>query len=464
MRSMESNLSITHLQKTLAYFNEASLSRLLKELRQKYIRQGSVSGTITLNDATWAERSFIAELLGKPLPRSSSCRISLRDFDAALQRSGFHCTLVELLSAFFSEQPLQTQKEQRIEQAERQAAFYQCLQNLAQSLPENSTAQRWLLEGNHGIDWLFTHQKRLVSQKRITQELFFQNVCMVASGLNQLPSPGQYERLAIFAQRISGDPHFLDADHETGKLFLYALTDLTMLGEGRDENLHLGESVFQGRAAVLHLYRAVGLLYDGISSFVTIARLLHAQQQNGTSDPLIEAAAGRILQLPLRQLAEWVYCSASSKDIYLIENPPVFEEVEAYLVSYSQIPTLVCTSGWPGVAVYTLLEQLLRSDPDLRLHYSGDFDKNGLQIAAAILKRYPQHCHLWRFDPQAYLTALQFGGLSAPPADLASLEKLPSIFYPLVKVMQQEKKWAYQEGIAKLLVADIIEKHQSPGA
>jgi len=39
--------------------------------------------------------------------------------------------------------------------------------------------------------------------------------------------------------------------------------------------------------------------------------------------------------------------------------------------------------------------------------------------------------------------------------ELDMLNTLPAIFAPLVAVMQEKKKWAYQEGIAHLLLHDI---------
>jgi uncharacterized protein (TIGR02679 family) len=266
-----------------------------------------------------------------------------------------------------------------------------------------------------------------------------------------------YERLAIFAQRLSGDPHLLDENTEMGKLFLYALADCSSLSISPDEGALPGAPFFpQGRATVIRLYRTFGLLCDGISSFVTVSRLKRAFLFDGSLDPLVEAATGRVLQLPLRQLAEWKQCAAAGEDVYLFENPQVFEEVDAYLASHVQSPTLICTSGWPGVAVNDLLDRIITDNSAVRLHYSGDFDKNGLRIADSLLRRYPHHCHLWRFDSQDYLAALQYGGVPALPADLAQLAKLPSVFQPLVAAIEEQGKWAYQEGIITLLTHSLL--------
>jgi hypothetical protein len=189
---MEPDSTSNQMQHTVLYFREAELARLLQELRQKYIRWGEVRGTITITEPTWAERTFLAELLDQPLPQGTACKIPLKAFDAALQQSGFHCTLPSLLSAFFPEQPLQTQKEQRAQQAANLAAFQQRLHDLTLTLPSDSLGKYWLLTGNHGLDWLISTQKRLLSEDLDVQEHFFQRIKMVATALNQLPAAGHY--------------------------------------------------------------------------------------------------------------------------------------------------------------------------------------------------------------------------------------------------------------------------------
>ena len=99
----------------------------------------------------------------------------------------------------------------------------------------------------------------------------------------------------------------------------------------------------------------------------------------------------------------------------------------------------------------------MAQSPDNCFHYSGDFDVKGLQIAAYLMGRYPGRCIPWHFDTAAYLHALQAGGVSAKADELAMLQGLPNVFATLVAVMQEERMWAYQEGIVGLLVTDMKE-------
>jgi uncharacterized protein (TIGR02679 family) len=192
-----------------------------------------------------------------------------------------------------------------------------------------------------------------------------------------------------------------------------------------------------------------------ISSNVAVFNIATAIDYNNIPDPLVQAAGKRVLLLPLRQLLEWRCIRSASADIYVFENPQVFEEVIAVQEAAELSPTLVCTSGWPSVAALTLLDLLLEGSPENHLHYSGDFDLKGIQIAAYLLTRYPRQCIPWHFDPVSYLLALESGGVPALTNDLYMLNTLPDIFVPLVATMQERGKWAYQEGIVDLLAADM---------
>jgi len=304
----------------------------------------------------------------------------------------------------------------------------------------------------HGQEWLFSRYKNAPAEE---QERQLQLARYIANLLNQMPRPDAPQRLALFAQRTSGDPHTLDPAMPAGRLLLLALHDLN----------HNATDIIltqRDRAQELRLYSEAGLLVDTISSSVAVFNLARAVYHNGVPDQLPLAAGQRVLLLPLSQLLEWQLSSPSRPHVYVIENPQVFEEVVAALKSDQPLPTCVCTSGWPSRASLVLLDQFLAASPANTLYYSGDFDLKGLQIAAYLVARYPARCHPWRFDPDSYIFALQSRletGLTAThprPNELDTLSTLPAIFAPLVAKMQEKKTWAYQEGIARLLVEDIL--------
>ena len=484
---MKDNHGAPDVQRAVAFFTQANLSRLLEKLREKYIELGRVGGQITLEDTTPGERREIASFLGKAPYRETEIKVRLVDVDRALRQSGFACELPDLLNAFFPGKPLVTRPQQRAIRAIHEADFRAALASIAIELPEDSRGRHWLLHGQHGQDWLFSHYKNESAEE---QERQLNMVRYVVSALDQLPSSRSPERLALFAQRISGDPHTFDPDRAEGRLFRHALVDLVSLSDG---------AFPLERVPLPDLFANAGLLVDTISSNVAVFNLAGAIYHNGILDPLPQAAGERVLLLPLRQLLKWQSAQPATADIYVFENPQVFEEVIAGQTrsnSGKTLPTLVCTSGWPSTAAIMLLDLLLAPQasqqapqqgfvlPGLQqapqaprqddrkgrpyytspaqvqeatnqLFYSGDFDLAGLKIATYLVERYPGRCHPWRFDSESYVKALHDKGVPANSTDLAALSNLPEIFAPLVAVMQEKGKWAYQEGITRLLLEDV---------
>ena len=482
---MQDQPTTPNIQKAVAFFRQAGLSRLVEKLREKYIELGKVGGHIILENSTASERQAVASFLGKPLSNDINLKVRVAELEKAVQHS-FACSLPALLNAFFPEQPLVTRQERRATHTAHQEAFQQQLTAIAEQLPAGSRGRDWLLHGQHGLAWLFSRYKNESAHERQLELIRY-----VAHALDQLPRPGTPERLALFAQRTSGDPHMLDADRAAGRLFLYALTDLSKdaagsISEGSDTiDGYLGESgdIPKDREQVLRLYTDVGLLVDTISSSVAVFNLAGAVYADGTPDPLVQAAGERVLLLPLRQLLEWQSAMPTQANIYVFENPQVFEEVIAgvfhrnedglpergqapplpYTLSHHQsdsipdrsLPTLVCTSGWPSAAALKLLQMFIDQSPDNRLYYNGDFDLKGLQIAASLIARYVGRCYPWRFDIASYMMAMQAGGVAANAVELAGLSALPEVFRSLVAVMQEKGMWAYQEGIARVLAGDV---------
>jgi len=441
---METEEAKLRVGKAVAFFNQAGLSRLLNLLREKYLQMGYVGGQVILEASTPGERRNIASFLGKlPYPEAL-VKIKLTDVEKALKYS-FNCTLPDVLTAFFPGQPLVTRSERRLAHSQHQAHYRAALASIVAELPEGSRGCSWLMHGPHGLEWLFSRYKNAPSEEQEQQLTLVRHIVQV---LDRLPSPGQPERLALFAQRTSGDPHALDPDRATGRLFLLALSDLKSGSEHTVLPL-------QNRTQTLSLYNDMGLLVDTISSNVAVFNLADAIHADGSPDALLQVAGKRVLLLPLRQVLEWQRVIPAGKDIYVFENPQVFEEVIAALDRDTRLPTLICTSGWPSVAALTLLDRVLAHSPDNRIFYSGDFDLKGLQIAAFLLARYPRHCLPWRFDADTYLFALQPDGVLARANELEILSTLPDVFAPLVTAMQEKKMWVYQESIAHLLVRDI---------
>jgi uncharacterized protein (TIGR02679 family) len=446
------------IQHAVEFFQHPDRIRLLEALYQKYIVLGRIGGQVTLRDSSYEERREIASFLNKSLPPQSDITVRLSDFQQALSTSKFACGLSELLAAFFPDRPQVTNPQRREQRDQSQARFFDALTAITQQAgPERG--QRWLLEGRHGQESLFRRYKNASPHE---QGQLLHALEMVVQALDQLPQSPNYERLAPFATRISGEPHFLDFNTFSGRLFYSALHDLALLeqrypGELEDDVQDIQQT--SANTERLLLYYDAGLLLDTVSSTIAVYNLAGAADTTGQPDTLVAHAQRRLLVLPLHQLLKWQKLTAASQDVYLFENPQVFEEVVDTLQKNTrpslQHPTLLCTSGWPSAAAIRLLDGLLTTEPTLRYHYSGDFDVQGLRIAAYLQKRYPHNLILWHFTPAAYLSALHEHGSTLSPEEIESLRRLPDSFAPLIAVMAEQRQRAYQESVLPLLVEDV---------
>ncbi len=433
------------VRSALHFFKQAGLERVLEQAWQKYREQSGIAGTIILKESTLREREGIDSLLARPLTSEGTLKISMQKLDQVLQGSGFRCTLLELLLAFFPQRQMVTRQEERERQQSGQERFRQRLEGIAVASPQSLAGRDWLLRGRYGLDWLYRRYKRISEQPEESWNQDIENIASVATALNRLPGRGEYQRLGLFAQACTGDPHAFDPNREAGRLLIYALVDHLLLKEQK------AREIPQKREEHIHLYSEVGLLIDGISSNVAVAGLVSASFRAGQEDRWLAAADGRIVILPLRQLVDWSGCRANEERIYIIENPQVFEELVDQPWGERR-PTIVCTAGWPGAAAYRLLDLLEAEEKEF--WYSGDHDLKGMQIAATLLKRY-KRARAWRFDIDSYQHALRVGGVPASEQELGALERLPHEFKEIVESIQQHQKWAYQEGIVNLLKQDI---------
>lgn len=157
------------LQRAVTFFRQAGMERLLQLLRTRYVELGSVAGQVQLLESTPRERRELASLLEKPPYRQSTIPVKLVAFDEALRRSSFHCSLPDLLQAFFPDQDLITRPQQRAAHTSHQEHFHAHLQTLASSLPAASSGALWLLHGRHGVSWLFARYKNISTSEQQQQ-------------------------------------------------------------------------------------------------------------------------------------------------------------------------------------------------------------------------------------------------------------------------------------------------------
>jgi len=439
------------LERTVAYLQE-NLGRVVDRVQAVFVRNSGARGACVLDDATVAEHRALNGLLGRPHRGKGPLRVNLARLEQDLQEQGLAPSLESLLAAYYNAPVVTRQAQQAAERTARDEATAQCsakLEAVAAALPMDSRARRWLETGPHGNPWL------IVQWRRRSAEALDATVSLlrsVVTAVNHLPRDPP-ERLAPFANRVLDSPHALDVEREGGRLFLRALLDC--FADAADLAVE-DDPAALGPEERRRLYAAVGLTTDTVSSTVTVYNLGIATDREGRVDPLTTSAGARVLVVPLCQLLEWAQVETSRSVVYLVENPAVFEDLVLSLTAQgSRAPTVLCSAGWPSLAVHRLLTLLMAADPRLRYYYSGDFDVAGLHIARLMLSRYPAMVP-WRLTAADYRQALQAQNPRIHQRDLAALERLRETFPDLVDALRSEGRWAYQEGISALLQTDLV--------
>ncbi|MET8630271.1 DUF2399 domain-containing protein [Kitasatospora sp. NPDC004669] len=113
-------------------------------------------------------------------------------------------------------------------------------------------------------------------------------------------------------------------------------------------------------------------------------------------------------------------------------------------------PPLVCTSGWPNTAVLHLLWHL--ADDGASLRYHGDFDGEGIRIAAHVLAR--TGAVPWRMAAADYRSAVDRLPTGPGPGRLT-----PAPWGPvLTEAMAELRTAVVEEVVADVLLDDLAEE------
>jgi uncharacterized protein (TIGR02679 family) len=401
--------------------NEAGFHRLFCEMKKKYESLGRVGGTISFANFTKEEKEAIAAFFGKEMTR-----VSLQAFAKQLDKTRFAgVSLEELLAHYFGE-PLVANKERREAEQQEKAAFF----------------QRLIAAYPNGAEWLAAalenpNEYRLLHQAYAQQrEELYASLCAVCEALRQLPENGMYERLPLFAQKVTGDPHAFDLHTFQGKLLLSAL-------EYYSRKKYQLSSVEE----VNELLQSFGILREDILNFVTCAGIL-AETEDGIH-PVFSAACetNTALNVPLREVVALTRAyPVKGNAVFVVENAGVFSEL------LSEAMPLVSTNGQLNLATMLLLDLLVESGA--RLYYSGDFDPEGLKMADRLVERYDEKLSLWRMTSEDYLASKPT--VLMPAERLAKLQSVSSkVLQPVKMEMEQLKKAGYQEAILPMLRKDI---------
>ncbi|MCP3802657.1 TIGR02679 family protein [Allokutzneria sp. A3M-2-11 16] len=211
----------------------------------------------------------------------------------------------------------------------------------------------------------------------------------VLTVLAELPAAGR--PLPAFADDVLNDPHALDDGTRRANLVLKALVAIYDVPAPVDAP--------ERRA----LWERAGIADDQLSSTALAAGLRLAGDDVASGVLRLCADSGLAAVLTLQQLRATTAFTGAPSEVWVFENPSVLAvALDRFGV---HCPPLVCTSGWPSSADILLLNRLREAGS--ALHYHGDFDGEGLRIAANVIAR--TGATPWRMSSADYLAAATDG-------------------------------------------------------
>lgn len=434
------------------------LERLWPAVRERFEHLGGARGTVRLHDATPEERRTVAALLALPrLPPEGDLRVSLDRLDRTLEDSRFRISLEEALVALGG--PLRDRPAERERRQRRRRKMWEEARGhpLVAGRPE---LRDWLgelrgegllrrLAGDPGEERQLLERALavLAALPSLGTSPASSSASSPAAGSETEGGPGiDSVRLPVLANRVLGSSHALDPGKPVATLVLRALARL----QERESTGSRAERRQLDRGQLSHrqLWRRAGVITDELSSTVLVLGL-RPEGGGAVGEALrLLAAAGEPVHLTLRQLlapaSDAPGLRFPATRVHVCENPVVVSAAADRWGADSA--PLVCSSGQLHHAGRRLLELLAEGGSEVRYH--GDFDWEGLRIAASVARTVP--FVPWRFTAEDYRTAVaamagEAAGettgrpLEGPPAEAPWDPELPAAMAELGVVVEEER-------------------------
>ena len=255
---------------------EKGLHRLIDQVIEKYRRTGDIRGKVRLDRLDDAERVALSELFRTDYSARDSVAIPARRIAEALERTRFAgIELVDILDGYQGG-PIRTLAEEHDQRQAAKNAFFQSLHDACKS----PYGRAWLDNvaakgpGNRGIHRSYDRDPAAL---RAQLEMVLRVLADLPADPAR-PGAGRYERLPVFASRISGDPHGFDIDTEQGKHLIAALS-WVRAAESRTAPL---ASPLEAED-ITGLLAYFGIFRDDLLNFVTCTGILAFGNSDGAT-------------------------------------------------------------------------------------------------------------------------------------------------------------------------------------
>lgn len=429
-----------NIEESVAYFKARPVyEKLFRKVQDKYAGLGHLGGKVTLTGLTTEEKNQLGGFFQKDYTDHKSVTISAALMEKALKNSRFSGADWEMiLTAYFGE-TLTARKELESQQAAAREAYFEEIISGFEEEPGAVWLNQVLSRRTAGYQILMQQYREDPEKLRCTLQYLLQTIPELPV-LRFGKSAVKRELLAVFAARMTQDPHYYDEGTLGEKLLTVFLTDFF------GEHHALGSS---GAEEKNSLYYEAGILKDDLSND-TLVYGIHAVGNDGERHEGIEGFLRCREPMRLTLLTVGNLCKVwtmKEPHVYVVENPAVF----FVLVETYPECTVICGNGQPRLATLALMD-LLREN--CIFYYAGDFDPEGLLIAQRLKRRYGEKLKLWNYRAdwyEEYLSEVRLNDTRIRKLEKIEIEELQEI----KSAIQRERRAAYQEAMMDKLMEKI---------
>ncbi|WP_171777943.1 TIGR02679 domain-containing protein [Priestia megaterium] len=422
---------MTPNEEAIKYFRErAGFFRLFLEFAKKIESLGSTGGSVELTNLTSEEQVLLRNWFQKDFSTQKSARISLKKFEEKFKETRFNEALLFEVVEGVVGRKLIYKKEEKAEGERLRCKYFESLSKSYNSEATNILTTAILNKHPLHVGFITAYNKGN-----------FGEIEKVYKALSLLPI-SKSVRLALFAERVTGNPHEFDAD---GK-FISALQVV------REKIYGVVTRNNPNAEYINQLLFDFGILKDDITNYVTIYGLVGERNEQVLNSWKESFREGSVRNEPLKEIAKLdrVYPIKKDSPVFIVENSGLFSSIVDELDNYPV--SIICTHGQFKLAAVQILKMLVKEDCEI--YYSGDFDPEGLNMAYSLKQRYPSNVHYWRYSIEDYIATL-----SSVELKQNRLQKLNNInddeLDKVIQHMKKVRKAAYQEKQIKELVKDI---------
>lgn len=423
---------MTGSQKWAAYLKTKQVKRLMIELKKKWISNGHLTGKIALNNISNEEKRDIEGIMGIHFSNS----LNAKDFESAIIQNPVFgdSDFKEIIELYFGTK-LITSKEKKLIKKNEDELFFESLKKILDDINANEQLYNWLIEMQTNKCFGYNSLQRLRKTKPNDTLTICSNVFKGINEINQNIYP-----IAIFASKISGNPHFLDRNSGDGSTLFVSI--LAYIFE---------EDYPTDSKSWYELLEKANLIKDEIAGNLAIYNVQLLKDNT--------AHQGAYWCYKYKQPFMLAYCNLNDIDkaitdnnlVYVVENEMVFTTLQKEIKDTNT--ALICTSGQPSLTAQKLIELLVKGNN--RIFYSGDIDPEGLGICDRLWKKYPNNITPWLMDKNDYLASISNEDVSSQRLTL--LDKIEN---PILKetsiLLKENKKAAYQENMISTFIDQLL--------